>query len=691
MNRTIKYILAILIIIACPYNGYAQSEPAQNSKNVRDNFAVASFENKGKECQWLSKGIMDMLITDLSKCDSFRIIERERMQRIIKELKLGLTGLVDEATAKKIGEIGSAKYVLYGSYIKQGEKLTIEAVLMDIETGKELAFKIINNIDIKLSLDENMRIKVRPTNSLNALQQYYEGLEYFDGGNYQSAFAAFMQSKNKDSNYDKPRFSLAKIYYYLGEYRHSVIEYVEMFKHANNLSEEWEILLRMEVGRICMDELKDYRTAEEVLNRANDIFKEKCKNIRNNPNNNTRELKMTESDYLSHIEYLGAKIKELLLFNIEKAGDVLHGKSSKWEQVVKRPPYAHPTANKMWSSEINIVDCGGGDKFSMYFYETNQKSIIVLQQQGYTFKDTEIYISTDNTKEKNEWSTPRKLFLSSNMRNILLGSYMRPNGDYCVVFETRQDSSALISEGDKIVDKPGYYLSLSHDKGVNWEDPIFIKKSVYITPTVYALNDGMITTLKYNGVEKGLKIEYSKIGKSGNDIASICDQLPKDTLFGENKIIRDKKGIYWAIWQTIFFKNNSGKYDQLMIASSSDCKNWSKPVELVNTENLSEKIKHSAHIANINIFCDNNNVLFVSYFNYQGQSVNLSYSKDGNNWSKFKIVFQFISNYNVVQDDSGKYWLSYPSHTPTIKNKNQTSFKLRSCDDLISELDLLQR
>src|SRR3989339_442157 len=390
MNRTIKYILAILIIIACPYNGYAQSEPAQNSKNVRDNFAVASFENKGKECQWLSKGIMDMLITDLSKCDSFRIIERERMQRIIKELKLGLTGLVDEATAKKIGEIGSAKYVLYGSYIKQGEKLTIEAVLMDIETGKvvktvkvesrfddfidlekELAFKIINNIDIKLSLDENMRIKVRPTNSLNALQQYYEGLEYFDGGNYQSAFAAFMQSKNKDSNYDKPRFSLAKIYYYLGEYRHSVIEYVEMFKHANNLSEEWEILLRMEVGRICMDELKDYRTAEEV---------------------------------------------------------------------VKRPPYAHPTANKMWSSEINIVDCGGVDKFSMYFDETNQKSIIVWQQQGYTFKDTEIYISTDNTKEKNEWSTPRKLFLSSNMRNILLGSYMRPNGDYCVVFETRQDS-----------------------------------------------------------------------------------------------------------------------------------------------------------------------------------------------------------------------------------------------------------
>jgi len=94
MNRTIKYILAILIIIACPYNGYAQSEPAQNSKNVRDNFAVASFENKGKECQWLSKGIMDMLITDLSKCDSFRIIERERMQRDL--LYVALTRAITE-------------------------------------------------------------------------------------------------------------------------------------------------------------------------------------------------------------------------------------------------------------------------------------------------------------------------------------------------------------------------------------------------------------------------------------------------------------------------------------------------------------------------------------------------------------------------------------------------------------------
>lgn len=68
---------------------------------ARDTLSVLYFENtsKDKAHQWLSKGIADMLITDLNGRIPMDIVERAEIQKVMQEQELGLTGAVDPAKA----------------------------------------------------------------------------------------------------------------------------------------------------------------------------------------------------------------------------------------------------------------------------------------------------------------------------------------------------------------------------------------------------------------------------------------------------------------------------------------------------------------------------------------------------------------------------------------------------------------
>jgi TolB-like protein len=62
----------------------------------------------------LAKGIPQILRTELSKNPDIRIVERERLQAVLDELKITASAMVDPATAAKVGKIVGARYMLYG-------------------------------------------------------------------------------------------------------------------------------------------------------------------------------------------------------------------------------------------------------------------------------------------------------------------------------------------------------------------------------------------------------------------------------------------------------------------------------------------------------------------------------------------------------------------------------------------------
>ena len=80
-----------------------------------------------------------MLIADISDIDGANVVEREKIEDIIKELNLSKTKYIKHSTALKIGRMLSAKYIMIGSFIDPpiaGLPLRVDAKIIDVETSE---------------------------------------------------------------------------------------------------------------------------------------------------------------------------------------------------------------------------------------------------------------------------------------------------------------------------------------------------------------------------------------------------------------------------------------------------------------------------------------------------------------------------------------------------------------------------
>ncbi len=77
--------------------------------------AIFPFEDKSEERQAPADAIINMMVTELYKVGVFTLVEREHLDYVASELKLGQSGLVDPSTAPKIGRIAGAQYIMTGA------------------------------------------------------------------------------------------------------------------------------------------------------------------------------------------------------------------------------------------------------------------------------------------------------------------------------------------------------------------------------------------------------------------------------------------------------------------------------------------------------------------------------------------------------------------------------------------------
>ena len=79
--------------------------------------AVQAFVNKGDaDFRALAKGLAAMIIADLSKVPGLKVLEREKVQLLVNEAKLGDSGLADTASAVRSGRLMRAEKVVVGNF-----------------------------------------------------------------------------------------------------------------------------------------------------------------------------------------------------------------------------------------------------------------------------------------------------------------------------------------------------------------------------------------------------------------------------------------------------------------------------------------------------------------------------------------------------------------------------------------------
>lgn len=114
MNRTFK-VFATLALMAAPL-------VAQSNANAPV-VTVLSFNNSSvgagaKDWDGMGTGIMDLLITDLASGTKVRVVDRERVNKLLEEQNLTKSGAVDANTAIRVGKLMGACYSIYGSYMR---------------------------------------------------------------------------------------------------------------------------------------------------------------------------------------------------------------------------------------------------------------------------------------------------------------------------------------------------------------------------------------------------------------------------------------------------------------------------------------------------------------------------------------------------------------------------------------------
>lgn len=211
------------------------------------NFVNTHTGLRDEKHEWLSKGLADLLITDLGSCDRLRVLTREHMQMLLEEAELTDKfigqGAIPEAEAKWLRQYFRVDYVVFGTYTVARDRIGVHAIIIRQEDGKVvtrisesarlddvlelekiLAARIMEYFKMGVAVDL-IRALPRWTSSVPAAQRLYEGVDHFDHGRFTQAWYAFRQALEADPRYADARYWLARMSYYRQEYDHARTEY----------------------------------------------------------------------------------------------------------------------------------------------------------------------------------------------------------------------------------------------------------------------------------------------------------------------------------------------------------------------------------------------------------------------------------------------------------------------------------
>jgi curli biogenesis system outer membrane secretion channel CsgG len=127
--------------------------PAIVSASPQKDIAVLPFKNvSGNSGCRIENAVSEMLITELAKNKYFRIVERQRMDEILKESKFQMSGLSDSNNAIKFGKLTGAKYLIAGNITLCSSEESQSSFIVDFGKKKASVELVVRIIDLETGI-----------------------------------------------------------------------------------------------------------------------------------------------------------------------------------------------------------------------------------------------------------------------------------------------------------------------------------------------------------------------------------------------------------------------------------------------------------------------------------------------------------------------------------------------------------
>ena len=242
MPRPTRLLAAAAVLLLAAAPARAQSSDRRPTVAVLP-FEVAAMKDRA-DYEPLNKGIAEMMVTTLAANPGVRVLERERIQKLLDEQNLGAGGRVDAETAVRIGKLLGVHHMLTGLVMvdtKRQVRMTARSI--NTETGViEYAESVTGKADDLLALIDQLGTKVntglklpaipfrvnpapgdgqaaqtrtasnapaKPGSSFRAMMLMSRGLEKQDRGDTQGAIALYKSALQEDPGLERAKVRLA--------------------------------------------------------------------------------------------------------------------------------------------------------------------------------------------------------------------------------------------------------------------------------------------------------------------------------------------------------------------------------------------------------------------------------------------------------------------------------------------------
>ncbi len=232
-------VLVVLFVFVYP--GFKSSNEVQAKSN---SLAILGFENKtgDTELDWLQTGLPEILLTDLAQTQSLQLISLKRIIDFLPPEKRN--NYTFDECVKAADKLG-ALHILSGSFYKLGEKIRIDARIIDAKSGDIVKtqkvigsdpFELIDSLTSKIAIALNMQDEFKNdksvsqyTSSPEAYKYYLEGMELFGLGRDELALEKFHSAIEADSAFAMPYMRIAMTSVFSGRQQKG-IKYYQMAK-----------------------------------------------------------------------------------------------------------------------------------------------------------------------------------------------------------------------------------------------------------------------------------------------------------------------------------------------------------------------------------------------------------------------------------------------------------------------------
>jgi curli biogenesis system outer membrane secretion channel CsgG len=177
----------------------------------------------------LAFAMSDFLVSDLSRSPQLQLLERQRIDAILRELDLVDRGAADPRTAPRVGRLIGARRVVIGEMASApGGTIVISLRVVDVIAGtvaqvitasaplartidaeKSLAIRVFEQLGITLTPSQRALVEQRPTTNLDATVAYGRGVEAEARGDAIGAVGAFGDAARLDAGFAAARAQIA--------------------------------------------------------------------------------------------------------------------------------------------------------------------------------------------------------------------------------------------------------------------------------------------------------------------------------------------------------------------------------------------------------------------------------------------------------------------------------------------------